>query len=301
MEPLFKRDPYKELVPRVLIKAGDKEIDLLDAGHRAADAIVRFSDLAPMIDEAYRAWLTTGDAVPLAKIAPTSILFGSWDSRATQAKLPRIVRSVIRAYNVKVLHRSAQYSTIAGEILEGAEVEVTTKGPKAELGLAHVPAAWTHGGVEVLKEVRRDATLNLVALRALDSDKPEDGINLRRYILGLALVSFTAPQEMFLREGCQLVPDNERPSEWSLVKHDGNRPPLQLTHEDACAFARATAISFGVGEDRTATFDPNLARQALGQSKQERKASRRRGRGSAQTEQSEAPATQTDEVQSENQ
>ena len=34
-----------------------------------------------------------GDPTPLAKIAPTSLVFGVWDSRDTQAKLPRLVAS----------------------------------------------------------------------------------------------------------------------------------------------------------------------------------------------------------------
>ena len=142
MEPIFKREKYKHLVPQVVIKAGDdagdREVHLLDAGHRAADAIVRFSTIGPELYEAFDAFQRQGNAEKLARIAPTSIVFGSWDSRATQAKLPRIVRSVIRAFNVQPMHRSAQYSTIAGEILEGPEVEVTAKGPKAE------PVSYTH-------------------------------------------------------------------------------------------------------------------------------------------------------------
>ena len=175
MEPIFKRDKYKHLVPQVSIKAGEREIHLLDAGHRAADAMVRFSTLGPQLHEAFEAYRDTGNAEPLAKIAPTSIVFGSWDSRATQAKLPRIVRSVIRAFNIREVHRSAQYSTIAGEILEGGDAEVTTKGPKAELGLAHVPAVLTHGGVQVLGEIRRNAALNVEGIRTLAAVGGGDG------------------------------------------------------------------------------------------------------------------------------
>ncbi|MCR4415913.1 MAG: type I-U CRISPR-associated RAMP protein Csb1/Cas7u [Thermoguttaceae bacterium] len=109
MEPIFKREPYNKLVPQVIIKANGKQVNLLDAGHRAADAIVRFSGLAEKLENAFRAIRDNGDVGPLAKIAPTSIVFGSWDSRATQVKLPRIVRSVVRAYDVRPLHRSAQY------------------------------------------------------------------------------------------------------------------------------------------------------------------------------------------------
>ena len=274
IEPIFKREAYKHLVPQVIITAGEQQIHLLDAGHRAADAIVRFSGLAPQIEEAFRAWKNKGNAAPLARIAPTSIVFGSWDSRSTQAKLPRIVRSVIRAYDVKLLHRSAQYSTIAGEILEGSDVEVTTKGPKAELGLAHVPAPWTHGGVEVRGEIRRDGALNLAALRALgtDSNETDDVLKLRRYILGLALVSFTASQETFLREGCQLVPDADRVAQWQLVKADGSREKFELIHDQALAFATAGAEAIDVTQEPiVASFDSKLANHVLSLSEADRK------------------------------
>src|SRR3990172_7474033 len=54
MEPIFKSGPYSKLVPQIIISAGDRKIHLLDAGHRAADAIVRFSELGPELHEAFR-------------------------------------------------------------------------------------------------------------------------------------------------------------------------------------------------------------------------------------------------------
>jgi CRISPR-associated protein Csb1 len=297
MEPIFKRDPYHSLVPRVIIKAGDREISLLDASHRAADAIVRFTfgpsnaearatgaddrPLGQQLWDAFEAWQEGGNAEPLARIAPTSIIFGCWDSRGTQAKLPRIVRSVIRAYDVKELHRSAQYSTIAGEILEGGDAEVTTKGPKAELGLAHVPAVMKHGGVEVHGDIRRDAVLNLVALRSLgvSSAKEEEILKLRRYLLGLALVALTADLAGFLREGCHLVPDTGKETKWCLVKHDGSRANVpELDSKVTRTFAEAVAKDFGVAKEPiNATFDPQLASAVLNLSKEERKKLLRQG------------------------
>ena len=52
MEPLFKKENGEDtscsrLVPQIDIKAGNKEVNLFDAGHRAADAIVRYSELGP--------------------------------------------------------------------------------------------------------------------------------------------------------------------------------------------------------------------------------------------------------------
>jgi CRISPR-associated protein Csb1 len=277
MEPIFKREKYRHLVPQVVIRAGERDVHLLDAGHRAADAIVRFSTLGPELHEAFRAYREEGDAEPLARIAPTSIVFGSWDSRSTQVKLPRVVRSVIRAYNVDELTRSAQYSTIAGEILEAGEVEVTTKGPKAELGLAHVPAVRTHGGVQVRGEIRRDAVLNLAALRAVAGADEARTKALRRYILGLSLVALTAPQETSLREGCELVPDPARERQWTVVKHDGSRAKRVISHDDALAFATAAAGSFGVRESQVGAFDSSIAKRVLALKEEDRKRLLRQG------------------------
>jgi CRISPR-associated protein Csb1 len=156
----------------------------------------------------------------------------------------------------------------------------------SEQGLSHAPAAWTHGGVRVREggEIRRDASLNLVAIRALGaaSQAGDETLKLRRYILGLSLVSFTAPQESFLREGCQLVPDTDRVAEWRLVQHDGRRDPFVLSHEEALAYAEAAAKAFGVSQDRRADFKSDAARRELAKSKDERRAGRRRDRSNAE-------------------
>lgn len=281
MEPIFKREAYRSLVPQVSVSAGDREIHLLDAGHRAADAIVRFSTLGPRLHEAFRVLRDEGNAESLAQIAPTSIVFGAWDSRATQVKLPRIVRSVIRAFNVKELTRSAQYSTIAGEILEGGDAEVTTKGPKAELGLAHVPATKTHGGVQLEPaegEIQRHGIVNLAALRAVSGPSEEATLAIRRYVLGLSLVSLTAPMETNLREGCELVPDPENPATWSLVRHDGSRTDYAVNPAAALAFAQSAATAFSAPQDPiTGEFSSEIANRVLGLKEADRKRLLRQG------------------------
>ena len=45
----FKEDKYKALVPQITVKAGEKPVSILEAGHRAGDAIVRCSDVADKI------------------------------------------------------------------------------------------------------------------------------------------------------------------------------------------------------------------------------------------------------------
>jgi CRISPR-associated protein Csb1 len=285
MEPIFKREPYSKLVPQVIIQAGKNAVNLLDAGHRAADAIVRFSDLAEELEKAFCALQNQGNAEPLARVAPTTLVFGAWDSRGTQVKVPRIVRSVVRAFQVDVLHRSAQYIPpidYVGVGLLDTPTDRRQQDSMSEQGLSHAPAAWTHGGVRVREggEIRRDASLNLVAVRDLGaaSQAGDGNLKLRRYILGLSLAALTAPQETFLREGCQLVPDTDRPAEWRLVHHNGCRESFLLSHEEALAYAEAAAKAFGVCQGRTADFKSEVARRELAKSRDERRASRRRDR-----------------------
>ena len=62
----------------------------------------------------------TGNVEPLARIAPTSLVFGAWDSRDTQAKLTRLIASNIRAYDVRRVKRSAQYIPALDYVAAGA-------------------------------------------------------------------------------------------------------------------------------------------------------------------------------------
>lgn len=281
LEPMFKREPYKKLVPQVVVglvtRNGENlEVNLLDAGHRAADALVRYSTLSSQLREAFVRY-SQGDVVPLARVAPTSVVFGAWDSRGTQAKVPRLLRSVIRAYNVRVLHRSATYIPPLDYENGGVLPEITDpkeRDRRAEEGLVHNPASWSHGGILVLGEIRRDVMCNLAALRSLRGPDPEATMTVRRYLLGLALVACTALPEPNLREGCELVLDRDRPPQWELVRWDGQREALSLVHEDALAYAQAAAEAFGVSpETITAEFKPEKVVEALKKTKEERKKS----------------------------
>jgi CRISPR-associated protein Csb1 len=274
IEPIFARDEYKELVPQVVIEAGKKKVNLLvDAGHRAGDAIVRCSELQQELHDAFVADLD-GNAEPLAKVAPTSLVFGVWDSRDTQSKRPRLVSSTIRAYNVKSLHRSAQFNPATTYVEEGLlEAATEKKGAdaQAERGFVHVPASWSHGGIIATNGIRRDATLHLAALRLLRAGAETNRTwALRRYILGLALTAFTFYPPGYLRQGCNLVPEPAKPRELKTVYGDGRRedsvvPGIgsPLTHELALAFAKLAAGAFGVGANREVAFDPERAKKDL--------------------------------------
>ena len=266
IEPIFARPGYAELVPQVTVKAGEKAISLLEAGHRAGDALVRCTALQKTLQDAFKAVLK-GDALPMAKVAPTLIVFGVWDSRDTQAKLPRLIASTIRAFDVKQLRRSAQFNPATEYMNDGLIEETTDKAIKddyAKRGFIHVPASGSHGGVIATGGVRRDATFSLAALRLLAAGAdPEKTLVLRRYILGLSLVALTTNASTYLRQGCNLVPDADKPREFTLIHSDGTREPLTLTHADALEFATAAAKAFGVGESREVVFDKDLARKDI--------------------------------------
>jgi len=266
IEPIFAEEDYKSLVPQVVIKAGNKSISLLQAGHRAGDAIVRCSALQQELQDAFNK-LLDGDASPLAKIAPTSLVFGVWDSRDTQAKMPRLISSTIRAYNVRKLTRSAQYVP-AVEYVKAALLDEpadnATKDAYSKRGFVHVPATGSHGGVIAKGGIRRDATLALAALKLINagSDK-EATIKLRRYILGLALVAFTRLPSGYLRQGTILVLDPEKKGSFDEVYPDGKRKAASVAHDTALAYAKDAAKEFGVGKDRNEAFDIERARKDI--------------------------------------
>ena len=71
MEPIFKEPPYAALVPKAVVKIDARQIDLLDAGHRAADAGVRFSSKRKELSDDFRELADSGNAKKIAKLAPT--------------------------------------------------------------------------------------------------------------------------------------------------------------------------------------------------------------------------------------
>lgn len=284
IEPIFASAKYRSLVPQVVIKAGEKEINLLEAGHRAGDAILRCSELQPTLQAAFKAVLN-GDAGGLAKIAPTSLVFGAWDSRDTQAKLPRLVASTIRAYDVRPLTRSANYlvQQQVDYVKDGLLPEPESKSEKdvySVRGFQNALATRTHGGVVATGGIRRDATLGLAALRLLAAGKDEaKTLALRRYILGLALTAFTYNPSGYLRQGCLLVLDPNRPREFVEVAPDGRRTPVTATHEQAVDYAKAAAAAFGVGESQTVPFDKERAiRDVKGEGDAKAKAKAKKGK-----------------------
>ena len=236
-------------IPKVTItgsRVGQGALDLLEVGHRVGDAVVRYSkvkvtnngkdeerDGFEQFEAALRSYVK-GDAAPLARLAPTSLVFGHWDSRdsatkkSTKSKARRLIRSEIVAYNVqRVTKRSQYWSSIDPEVSqeleqilkeakEAAQEDPNTKNPASQIGMTDVPAPESPGGVIAFGPIERTAIIALSGVRALatfkepiqagvteiDTDKT---LALRRYLFALALASAADPGVWDLREGCILV------------------------------------------------------------------------------------------------
>ena len=273
IEPIFLAAPkgapenrLAALVPQITIKLTEtRSVSILEAGHRLGDAIVRSSDLKDRAKAAFESFLRDQDASAIAKLAPTSLVFGVWDSRDTYAKLPRIVQSVIRAWNVDLLKRSAVYAPpvdyasldVFGED-DKEKAEGDTKNPLSKRGFVNALANSAPGGIIARGPIVRDVVVNLVAVRRLGGNG--DTAKLRRYVLGLAMVAAAETIDAFLRQGCLLTPDPKQPSQWVAVQRDGTRSPVELTADAAFEYAHQVAKEFGVGKDVQATFDKVLAK-----------------------------------------
>jgi CRISPR-associated protein Csb1 len=265
LEPVFKTAPYRDMVPQVEIRVKDRVVNLLDVGHRAADALVRSTELAPELEKAFVA-CDGGDAEQLAKLAPTSLVFGAWDSRGSQAKVPRLVDSTVRAFGIKKLSRAAQYFSALekDEVEELLETDTQTqRKPLSKAGFLDAPSGLTLGGITVDGNIVRTTIVNLTALRSLGAATAERELALRRYILGLTLTAAYAPVEFFLRQGCLLVRVAGKPREVMIVYRDGRREPFSAPIESIESFAQEAAQSFGVGTGRSVEFDSKLAKKLL--------------------------------------
>jgi CRISPR-associated protein Csb1 len=268
IEPIFAKDEYSDLVPQIVVTFPEKGIrlNLLHANHRAADAIIRCSPFEQELRKAFEEVLR-GNTEKLAQFAPTSLVFGVWDSRATSAKVPRLLASTIRAFNVHGHTRSANF--LVQMTVDLAKLDILP-GAESKDGFANALASKAPGGLQLRPtgSIRRDATLSLAALRrlaVLEADgkvSAERTNELRRYILGLSLVAITAPNDPFLRQGCNLVPDTDKPREFKVVNLDGARIDGSIPHEAAVEYARNAMKKFGIGKNREERFDASRAEKA---------------------------------------
>jgi CRISPR-associated protein Csb1 len=239
---------------------------ILDLAHRTADAVVLASPtLAGEVAKAFEALRNKGNAAPLCTIAPTSLVFGVWDSRGSGEKRPRLVRSIIRAWDVEVLHSAAQFNSVWKALSEEQqkELEKAAKTKKTKLsvkGFADAPATFRTdknqfingapnpearvlGGVLAKGPIERDVTINLVALRGLRGKDATETKQVQEYLLGLVLLAATADLELFLREGCLLRYAND--DTWTEVPRRGEPTEVRMPKQgELVAYATATSAPF---------------------------------------------------------
>lgn len=283
VEPKFKTIKNGTLVPQIEIKVGKEPVNLLDAGHRAADAVVRMSSLADKFHEAFVA-AKSRNYFELAKYAPTSLVFGVWDSRSTYEKRQRVLKAHIRATNVLERSKSAQYTPAVDYVGAGAIEESVDSGKgdnnnlSAE-GMKHALSTQTVGGVMLTPRSKlvRTVNVNLAVVRELLGASDEQTKALQEYILGLALVSATSEPDLNLREGCNLR-FKGTPS-MKLVYRSKDDQPITLdmkqvedfAESSAKAFFQVAEIEFDQKDYRDAVFETSVAEDFLRRPTEERK------------------------------
>jgi CRISPR-associated protein Csb1 len=305
MEPIFKRADLAHLVPQINIQLGNtKSVSLLDVGHRLGDALIRSAEdtLGDKAVEAFASY-DRGDPTPLAKLAPTSLVFGVWDSRGEGTKLPRLINAVVRAWDIDVLHRAATYlpavDFASDDLLGPHNDDKAEKDARSSLGFQHAPATWSSndkipeyregrpnierrmpGGIIAKGDIIREVTVNLIALRKLGDERHQQ---LRRYILGLTLVAATDLQDGFLRQGCLLtfVPNSQ--FLWHEVHRSGERKPVKFAGADPAQYAKSAAEKFVVGSPGTFHFKKEKARQLIDEQKGGKKGKRKTGSEAIET------------------
>lgn len=262
MESAFS-GPLSNLVPQHAVKAGERVALLTDLPHRIADAAIRATDLGNTIRQAMLDY-AKGDPNPLARLAPTSLVYGAWDSRDTHVKIPRAVRSEIRAFDCSVFTRSAQFTGTFDKTELGLSDAEWKKG--ADAGFAPTPSVNAHGGVLVHGEIVHTASILLAALRRYVT-KHDD--TLATYLLGLALAGLMhATNSYALRSGCWLVPTGT--AVWQKVTADGERKDLSLKPTTlsaelevaANAWAAAAGVTLG-GVAMVHDFDTKIGKRAV--------------------------------------
>jgi len=283
IEPKFKTIKNGTLVPQIEIKVGKETVNLLDAGHRAADAVIRMSSLADKFHEAFIA-AKSRNYFELAKYAPTSLVFGVWDSRSTYEKRQRVLKAHIRATNVQERSKSAQYTPAVNYVGVGAIEEnvVSGKGEDNNLsaeGMLHALSTQTVGGVMLTptSKLVRTVNVNLAVVRELRGATDEQTNALQKYILALTLVSATSEPDLNLREGCNLrfkgLPNTK------LVYRSKDDEPVTLNGKQMEEFAESAAkeffqvagIAFAEKDYREAVFETSVAEDFLSRSTEERK------------------------------
>ena len=195
------------VIPRHVVEAGGHRADLTELPHRVADAAIRATGLAGEIRRCFEAF-AEGDALAMARLAPTSLVYGAWDSRDTRVAVPRAIGSRIEAHDVVECTRSAQYTAVFGQDELGLNNCEWKMGSQA--GFAPSPATGRLGGVRVRGEIVQSGRAHARRAPGVPGGRWERGA--RVLSAGPRARGLVAGGRRYhLRSGCALVPVGPRP------------------------------------------------------------------------------------------
>jgi len=303
MEPAFLDSEFSGLVPQATVavprkktkkdKAEKQEetkepLNLLELAHRVGDFRVRLSEEKDDVAKAIKAF-EKGDALPLLRDFPTSLLFGFWDSRGDQAKHARILMARIDAFDVIPCRRHSLYSGMYSKDefakVIGQEIDKKSADKLSELGFTNAPSSGL-GGVLARKDgITRTATLSLTDLARIRCAKPQDSADAdekilteaaRRYLfcIGALAESYQRGFGSYrLRSGCELIPVGEpayelRGPQWSdttkVIDLCKNASRLKAIAQDA---AKALHIETAPDKAKSYTLTPASLKKAFEEAK----------------------------------
>lgn len=185
MEPAFlESDELKALVPQGKATIPRREDVVYDDSmlllpHRVADFRVRLSNRREDVSSAITSF-QTGNALPLLRLFPTSLVFGFWNSRGEEehgVKHARMLLSRIDAHDVIPCRRHSLYSGPYSKD-EFAEVVLERQMPKEEgdklskEGFSNAPSD-ALGGVLVQGKIERTSVLSLSDVARIHCDPSE--------------------------------------------------------------------------------------------------------------------------------
>lgn len=276
-------------VPLMTIEhTGEAPVTLtsLEFPHRYADAYLRDSLLDGVAfdrTEVGRSLMSASrhDARALYTHDPGSLVFGAWNShrKGRQQKFPRVYASEVVGWDPVVGARSAgrmdplnltgaQKPRTDGQGWDYAPAATKAKGERlSEIGHGNVAPNAQHGGVTI-SSAQRIATLSLAGLDRVGFGRVEAqaAVAARTALAAYAILAdrlaFAGPT-LWLRSGCELVPESER-LEW--VDRGGGTTPLEIsraTAVDLFHLATQTADKHGIAwskEPVRLTPSPALAK-----------------------------------------
>ncbi len=248
-------------------------ITSMEAPHRLADAILRDSTLngvrfrmteeGKTLDSA-----SLQNATGLFGIAPTSLLFGLWDSTGPKGglgvKFQRAIVSELVGVDAVVGQKSSSRIDPLGIVLNAGPIYLTNKTtgewglnendasgkPLSKMGKEGKPSEANHGNVTpsithvnggvTFDHALQTLVISLPALRRLrfplGGNQPTQDVDLTAQTtlaaLGLAAAALSIAKGTDLRSRCLLVP--EAPPTWEIVKADGQIEAFTLTADEAC-------------------------------------------------------------------